>query len=155
MENLLSWLKGNKVNVENLKIVDQKNRERGIVSAKSIKRGANVFLIPKHLLITNRTAEQLPEIKFLDNHFKHKSETEQNIIKISVFMLFAEEYEGVMQNVIWTTYFETLPEVLDHIPIFWNKDLEHIRGSYLYKRVVERNCIIREEYRLINRGTVH
>ena len=33
-------------------------------------------------------------------------------------MLFAEEFEGIMLNVDWTPYFDTLPETLDHIPIF-------------------------------------
>ena len=82
------------------------------------------------MLITNRTAEQLPEIKHLDNVFQNKTPTEKSIIKISVFMLFAEEFEGIMSTVDWTPYFDTLPETLDHIPIFWKEDLEYIRGGH-------------------------
>jgi hypothetical protein len=149
MEKLIEWLKHHKVNTDNLKIIDQPNNERGVISAKHIKKDDFVFLIPKHLLITNRTAEQLPEIKHLDNVFQNKTPTEKNIIKIAVFMLFAEEFEGIMSNVDWTPYFDTLPETLDHIPIFWKKDLEYIRGSYLYERIRERNRLIREEYRVL------
>ena len=149
MENLLEWLTDNKVNIDNLKIIDQSNNERGVVSAKHIKKDEFVFLIPKHLIITNRTAEQVPEIKQLDNVFQNKTPTEKNIIKIAVFMLFAEEFEGIMLNVDWSPYFDTLPETLDHIPIFWKEDLEYIRGSYLHERIRERNRFIREEYRLL------
>ena len=70
MENLLEWLTDNKVNIDNLKIIDQSNNERGVVSAKHIKKDDFVFLIPKHLIITNRTAEQVPEIKQLDTIFQ-------------------------------------------------------------------------------------
>tara|TARA_B100000795_G_C22802759_1_gene442849 strand:- start:3590 stop:4753 length:1164 start_codon:yes stop_codon:yes gene_type:complete len=149
MEKLIEWLNQHKVNTDNLKIIDQPNNERGVISAKHIKKDEFVFLIPKHLLITNRTAEQLPEIKHLDNVFQNKTPTEKSIIKISVFMLFAEEFEGIMSTVDWTPYFDTLPETLDHIPIFWKEDLEYIRGSYLYERIRERNRLIREEYRVL------
>ena len=53
MENLLEWLTDNKVNIDNLKIIDQSNNERGVVSAKHIKKDDFVFLIPNHLIITN------------------------------------------------------------------------------------------------------
>ena len=34
MEKLLGWLKQNNVNIDNLKIINQQNKERGVVSAK-------------------------------------------------------------------------------------------------------------------------
>ena len=37
-------------------------------------------------------------------------------------MLFAEEFDGIMQDVDWTLYFDTLPETLEHIPIFGTKN---------------------------------
>ncbi len=151
MENLLSWLNQHKVNTDNLKIIDQPNNERGVVSAKHIKNDDFVFLIPKQLIITNRTADQLPEIKQLGEIFKNKTPTEKNIIKISVFMLFAEAYEGVMTNVDWTPYFDTLPETLDHIPTFWDEELNYLKGSYLFERVMERNNLIHEEYKILKK----
>ena len=152
MENLLSWLNQHKVNTDNLKIIDQTNNERGVVSAKHIKNNDYVFLIPKQLIITNRTADQLPEIKQLGEIFKNKTPTEKNIIKISVFMLFAEAYEGVMANVDWTPYFDTLPETLDHIPTFWTDELNYLKGSYLFERVMERNKLISKEYKILKKS---
>ena len=64
-------------------------------------------------------------------------------------MLFAEAYEDVMDNVDWTPYFDTLPETLDHIPIFWEKELNYLKGSFLFERVKERNKIIYEEFKIL------
>ena len=149
MENLIIWLNKHNVNTNNLKIVDLPNNERGVVSAKHIKNGEYVFLIPKHLIITNKTAQQIPEIYNLNKVFSQKSQTEKNIIQITVYMLFAEAYEGVMDTVDWTPYFDTLPETLDHIPIFWEKELNYLKGSFLFERVKERNRIIYEEFKVL------
>lgn len=149
MENLIIWLNKHNVNTNNLKIVDLPNNERGVVSAKHIKNGEYVFLIPKHLIITNKTAQQIPEINDLNKVFSQKNQTEKNIIQIAVYMLFAEAYEDVMDKVDWTPYFDTLPETLDHIPIFWEKELNYLKGSFLFERVKERNKIIYEEFKIL------
>ena len=151
MEKLLGWLKQNNVNIDNLKIINQQNKERGVVSAKNITQGDFVFLIPHNLIITNKTADSIPEIRDLNNTFSDKSETELNIIKITIFMLFAEEFDGIMQDVDWTPYFDTLPETLEHIPIFWDEELDFLKGSYLVERIRERKRFIREEYRILKR----
>ena len=150
MEKLLGWLKQNNVNIDNLKIINNKIK-RGVVSAKNITQGDFVFLIPHNLIITNKTADSIPEIRNLNNTFSDKSETELNIIKITIFMLFAEEFDGIMQDVDWTPYFDTLPETLEHIPIFWDEELDFLKGSYLVERIRERKRFIREEYRILKR----
>ena len=159
MEKLITWLNKNNVNTSNLHIVNQLNNERGVVSAKNIQSGNFVFLIPKHLIITNRVAEQISEIKELDNIFSetratYKSPTEMNIIKITIFMLYAEAYEEVMKDVDWTPYFDTLPETLDHIPIFWDDELNYLKGSYLFDRIKKRNKIIKEEFKLLRKHLI-
>lgn len=150
MEKLLYWLNKHNVNTNNLKIISQKNNERGIVSSKNINKGEYVFLIPKHLIITNKTADTIPEIKNL-NLFFQKGPTELNIIKITVFMLYAEAYEDVMTNVDWSSYFDTIPETLDHIPTFWEDDLKYLKGSYLFKRVMERNNLMKKEFIILRK----
>ena len=151
MEKLLIWLNNNNVNTNNLKIINQKNNERGVVSSQNIKQGEYVFLIPKHLIITNKTADMIPEIKEVNRYFR-KTPTEINIIKITVFMLYAEAYEDVMSDVDWTPYFDTIPETLDHIPTFWEDDLKYLKGSYLFKRVMERNKLMKEEFKILRKN---
>ena len=67
-------------------------------------------------------------------------------------MLYAEAYEDVMTNVDWTAYFDTIPETLDHIPTFWEDDLKYLKGSYLFKRVMERNKLIKEEFKILRKN---
>lgn len=151
MDNLILWLNKHHVNTNNLKIVDQSNNERGVVSANNIKNGEYVFLIPKHLIITNRTADTIPEIKELDSILQC-TPTEKNIIKIAVYMLFAEAYEDIMNTVDWTPYLDTIPETLDHIPIFWTDDLNYLKGSFLFERVKERNKLIKKEFTILRKN---
>jgi len=151
MKKFVNWLENNGVDTDNLNIIDQKNKERGILSNKEIKSGNHVFLIPNKLLITNRTAEKFPEIKNLHKIFRDKSETELNIIMIAVFMLYAEAYESIMKDVNWTPYFDILPETLDHIPLFWDKELEYLKGSYLYDKIKDRVKMIKQEYKTIKK----
>ena len=152
MENLINWLNSNNVDTSKISIINQANNERGVVSRKSIQPNEFVFLIPKKLIITNKVADTIPEIKELDSLFTNKSPTELNIIKITIFIMYAEEYEDIMTDVDWTPYFDTLPISLNHIPIFWTKELDYLKGSYLFERVKERNRLFKEEFRLLKKN---
>ena len=64
MEKLLIWLNNNNVNTNNLKIINQKNNERGVVSSQNIKKTEYVFIKKvEHLIITNKTLDIITLLK--------------------------------------------------------------------------------------------
>ena len=98
MEDFLNWLKNNGCNINKLKIIDNNNNERGIISNNTIKEKELIFNIPKNLLITT---EKFPKIKKLDLLFKSKTKLEKDIIKLTVLMLFLEYNKSTIKDINW------------------------------------------------------
>lgn len=146
MDNFINWLKNNDVDLSNIQIIDRENNERGILSKQKMDAGDFVFLIPKHLLITDLTADKLEEARMIKSIFQNKHYTEINIIKIAVFMLYVESFDDIHLGVDWRPYFDILPENQEHVPIFWEDELNYLKGSLLLDRITKRIKMIEEEY---------
>ena len=152
MKDFINWLTKHNVNLSNIKIIGRENNERGVISKKKINAGDFVFLIPKHLIITNITADKVKEARMVNSLFKNKHYTEINIIKIAVFMLYVESFDDIKLDVNWRPYFNILPENQEHIPIFWENELNYFEGSLLLDRIQNRIKMIEDEYEILKQN---
>ncbi len=146
MDVFIQWLETNGINMENIKIEMDKYNERKIVSLSNLKNKDVLMYVPNKLLIDSEKIKNSPFGPQTLNLFNNETQLVKNIISTAVFMLYSmQNYENY--NTFFDPYFDTLPEDLRHIPIFWTrKELTYLKGSHILEDIKKRIKMIRAEY---------
>ena len=146
MRRFSTWLKKNGVKDSAAKIIKIKNNERSVVSRKNLNIGDNFVLIPKKLLIHSSKIQKTTRGKYVTKLFKNYGTFLCKIINITVYMLL-EVRKG--KKSFWYPYLSILPETLNHIPVFWEKDLKYLRGSDILNDIDYKKRQLQDEYDIL------
>jgi len=146
MRRFSTWLKKNGVKDSAAKIIKIKNNERSVVSRKNLNIGDNFVLIPKKLLIHSSKIQKTKRGKYVTKLFKNHGTFLCKIINITVYMLL-EVRKG--KKSFWYPYLFILPETLNHIPVFWEKDLKYLRGSDILNDINYKKRQLLDEYDIL------
>ena len=126
IQDFLTWIKINKVNVTSTCIESITSEFRCVKSTRFIKKDAKVIKIPKCLLMTTIVAKELDICKKLPNMHNHTW---------LALMLLTERDKGI--DSFWYPYIQMLPRKLETVPLFYTQEKLKKLGTSFVRDMVD------------------
>lgn len=131
MYELIKWLNSDNIDVKIKKI---ENNERGVFTNKTIKKNKNIVNISLKNVIYDKLFKKSDWYNKLQksNFFIKQCFEKKKKLEILIYILLSLDNK----NFYFKNYIESLPKILDNIPINYdNSLLKHLKGSIFLEKI--------------------
>lgn len=145
-EEFINWLQSNGARFPKLKIIKTTDNYRSVYTVNLIDRGELICYIPVKCIITKEYSKNCEWVKMLESkgYYFHN---EHDLLALS---LLYEKKLG--KSSFWSHYISSLPKEFPTNPVFFStEDLEKMKGSGAYDKVIEKLNELNLSYEILNK----